>query len=112
MIRNARTKKILAEKEIICTSKWSHGRGLMFSRPKPLVFKFAKNVQNTFHMFFVFYPIDVIFLNAEKKIVDIKKNFRPFMIYKPESPYRFAIELQAGSIDRTKTKIGDFVSFK
>lgn len=63
-------------------------------------------------MFFVFYPIDVIFLDSEMKIVEIKENFKPFTIYKPKKKARYVIELPKGTIARTKTIIGDIIEYR
>ena len=36
-------------------------------------------------MFFVFFPIDVLFLDKNKKVVELKENFKPFSIYFPKN---------------------------
>ena len=63
-------------------------------------------------MFFVFYPIDVLFLDKNKKIVEIKENFKPFTLHNPKNKAQYIIELPKGTIKQTKTGIGDTISFK
>jgi len=60
------------------------------------VFIFNKPRRIDLHMFFVFYPIDVLFLDEKKKIVEIKENFRPFTFYYPNKKASYVIELPAG----------------
>ena len=62
-------------------------------------------------MFFVFYPIDVLFLNKNKIIVEIKENFRPFAFYTPKNKAKYIIELSQKTIKKTKTQIGDKIKF-
>jgi len=62
------------------------------------------------HMWFVFFPIDVLFLNKNKKIIEIKKDFRPFRFYTTKKKARYAIELPKGH--KYKLKLGDRVIFK
>ena len=77
----------------IVNSVLGKARGLMFSRKKDLMFVFDKEKKISLHMFFVFFPIDVLFLDTDKKIVEIKKNFKPFSYYRPKNKARYVIEL-------------------
>ncbi|MBS3101240.1 DUF192 domain-containing protein [Candidatus Woesearchaeota archaeon] len=63
------------------------------------------------HMVFVFYPIDVLFLDKNKIAVDAKENFRPFTFCKSGKKAMYAIELPNGIIKKTKTEIGDKIEF-
>jgi uncharacterized membrane protein (UPF0127 family) len=110
LIRNRRTGKTLAKNEIICQSAWSKARGLMFSKQRNLVFIFRNEDIQSLHMFFVFYPIDVVFLNAQKRIVDIKENFLPFTCHSSKKHACMVLELQKGAVKRTGTKTGDFIN--
>ena len=88
--------------------------GLMFSkkRKKALIFKFKKEKVIALHMLFVFYPIDVLFLDRNKIVVDKKENFRPFAFCKPKKKAMYAVELPNEIIKKTKTEIGDKIEFK
>ena len=84
----------------------------MFSRKnKTLIFIFNKEKIISLHMFFVFYPIDVLFLNKKKQVVEIKENFKPFRIMIPKKPAKYIIELPNNTIKKSKTKLGDTLSF-
>ena len=103
--------KILAKEFTVCRGIASKTKGLMFSEKKTLVFVFKREHIISLHMFFVFFPIDVIFLDKKKIVVDIKENFRPFTFYKSRKNAFYVIELNYGIIKKTKTQIGDKIKF-
>jgi uncharacterized protein len=114
MLKNITKNIILSEKVDYCKSITSKARGLMFTRKKnrALVFLFDKEQKISIHMFFVFYPIDVLWLDKNKKVVQLKENLMPFLICKAQKNAQYLVELPAGIISRTKTSIEDTISFK
>jgi uncharacterized membrane protein (UPF0127 family) len=50
------------------------------------------------HTFLVRFPIDVIFLDAENRILCVEANVRPYRVTKTCPGARMAIELPAGTI--------------
>jgi len=91
----------------IFRSSWSKARGLMFSKKKNIIMVFNKEKRIPLHMWFVFYPIDVLFLNKNKKIVEIKKNFRPFSFYTSKNKAKYVVELT----EKHNFKIGNKIDF-
>ena len=74
--------------------------GLIFCLPRESI------ANATIHMLFVFFPIDLVYLNKDKKVVDIAKNILPFSLgYAPKKPSKYFIELPAGK--SKGTKLGD-----
>jgi len=113
MIKNTTKNKIIANDAELCGDIFSKSLGLMFSKKqtKALIFKFDEEKIIALHMVFVFYPIDVLFLDKNKIAVDAKENFRPFTFYKSGKKAMYAIELPNGIIKKTNTEIGDKVGF-
>ena len=112
MIKNLTRKIILAKKYKTYKNIFSKSLGLMFSiKNKTLILNFKKEKINPLHMFFVFYPIDVLFLDKNKIIVEIKENFKPFTFYTPKKKSKYIIELPKNSIKNSKTKVGDKINF-
>jgi uncharacterized protein len=109
MIANKTKKKTVAKNFILCNTLWSKFMGLMFSGDNRqfMVFKFNDEKKISLHMMFVFYPIDVVFLDSKKKVVDTKENFKPFSLYASKKPAKYCIECPKGTIGKTKTKVGD-----
>jgi uncharacterized membrane protein (UPF0127 family) len=111
-INNRTRKTILAQKYRLCTSIGSKAWGLMFSdegkvKRHSLIFVFQRPMEQSLHMFFVFYPIDLLFLDEKKRIIDTKQNFRPFTTYYSSKMSKYVIELPQDTISKSKTKIGD-----
>ncbi len=76
----------------------------MFRFKKPdfgLVFIFKKEARADLHMLFVFFPIVVLFLDKNKKVVDIKKDFKPFSYYAPKAKAQYVVELPVGTLKNT-----------
>ena len=78
---------------------------------KPLVFVFKKEKIVTLHMLFVFFPIDVLFLDKNKKVVELKADFRPFTFYTQKKKSMYVIELPEGFIKKNKIRLGDEIPF-
>ena len=115
MIINLSKGTVLAKEYKRCTSLFSKGIGLMFTpqkQQKPLLFEFSKEKLVQLHMLFVFYPIDVIYLNQKREIVEVKQSLKPFSYYSPKHRAQFVLELPQGSIQRTESTVGDKVEFK
>ncbi len=91
--------RTLAARTVFFRNGWTQGLGLMFRKPRDgvaYVFDFHREVNVGFHMLFVFWPIDVYFLDARKRVVDAKRGFRPFAAYRPRVRFSYALETRAG----------------
>jgi len=111
-IKNATKKSIIAKNAELCRNIFTKSLGLMFSiKPKPLIFIFKKEKIIPLHMLFVFYPIDVLFLNKKRVVVEMKENLMPFSFYTPKKKARYIIEVPQGTIKKTKTALGDKIEF-
>ena len=100
--------KILSEKEIVCKTFFSQVRGLMFRKKQNLIMIFGKEKKISLHMFFVFYPIDVLLLNENGEIVEIKRNLRPFTFWSSKEKGKYVVELAFPG----GYKVGDRVEVK
>jgi len=97
---------------IICKSILSKARGQMFRlKPKNMVFVFDKLQKVSLHMLFVFFPIDVVFLDSEFRVIEIKENFRPLSFYTPKLKAKYVVEVPAGFVNEKKIIIGSLVLF-
>ena len=112
MIKNKTKNFVIIKKAKMCKSMFCKALGLMFRSKKPdygLVFIFNKELRADLHMLFVFFPIDVLFLDKDKKVVDIKKDFKPFSYYAPKAKAMFVIEMPVGVLKNTR--VGDRIVF-
>ena len=106
MIINRNKKIALSQKEIFCKNFWSQIRGLMFKKKQNLVMIFPKERIISLHNFFVFYPLEIIILDQNKKVVEIRKNFRPFTFWTSSEKGQYLIELGLEN-SQNKTKVGE-----
>lgn len=63
------------------------------------------------HMFFMRFPLDVLYLNRDNEVVRAQENIRPWRIgplYTKGA--RFVIELPTGTIQRSRTSVGDAIA--
>ena len=99
----------------LANTSWQRTRGLMFEDIKQfnyaLIFDFPheSKIGTSLHMVFVFFPIDVLFLNKEKEVVD-KVTLMPFTPnYTPKKAAKYVIEMPEGKAK--KVKIGEKLSW-
>lgn len=103
-----KTKNIrLSGQEIVCKNTFSQSLGLMFRKKKQnLIIVFKKEKKVSLHSFFVFYPLEILILDQNKKVVEINPRFRPFTFYTPEKKGQYVVEL--GKEDsKKKVFVGD-----
>ncbi|MBW2996809.1 DUF192 domain-containing protein [Candidatus Woesearchaeota archaeon] len=116
-LMNKTKNKVIARNCKLCRSAWSKAKGLMFTREgsvkrNALVFEFGRAMTQSLHMFFVFYPIDVLFLDEKRKVVEIKQDFKPFSIYTSKRKARYVVELPRSAVRRSKTGLGDVIRWR
>jgi len=111
-----KNKKIILKKHKLAISFFEQLSGLMFKERKDVDYAliFILNEPSTFsatiHTFFMNFPIHLIFLDSSKKIVDIKKNLKPYNLYKPKHKSKYIIEIPS-DINIDYLKKGDKLSW-
>ena len=116
MLRNLTTGDLLASRVVRCDTFWKRARGLMFraSLGPDEVYLFVERkesvAQTTIHMFFVFFPIAVIWLDRDGRVVDkvLARPFRPY--YAPGGPAQYFVEGRPSLLDRVSA--GDRLGFE
>jgi len=113
MIKDLTQKTVIAYTYDRCDSFISRMFGLMFSwKPRALLMVFPTMQRIGIHMVFVFFPIDVAWLDDTRRIVALKKNLRPFSAITPKERAQFVIELPTGMIEASKMKAGDRIGWE
>lgn len=116
MLVNLTTGQTLATRLRLCDTFWSKLRGLMFRRSldpdEALVFCHAREsiAETSIHMFFVPFPIAVVWLNARKQVVDwvLARPFRPY--YASRVPAQYFVEGVPDLLERAC--VGDELAFE
>jgi uncharacterized membrane protein (UPF0127 family) len=88
--------------------------GLMFRKNIPfdyaMIFVLKKPSSVDVHMFFVFFPISVIFLDEKKKISGLAV-LNPWIGYKAMKNIKYVIEMNEDAIKKNKLAIGERMDF-
>ncbi len=108
MILNKTTNQVISEKERYCTTFFSQSLGLMFRRKQNLVMIFPQERKISLHMWFVFYPIDVLIVGEDMRIKEIKRNLKPFTFWNAKEKGKYVVEL---GFPHTQLEIGERLQF-
>lgn len=104
---------VLGEVEV-ADSFWKRFRGLMLRRKFPigsaLLFKFRKPGRYGIHMFFMWFPIDLVYMDSGFRVVEIRERLKPWRVYMPKNRAQYLLELPAGTVARLEIKIGRKIS--
>ncbi|MEX1029876.1 MAG: DUF192 domain-containing protein [Paenibacillaceae bacterium] len=112
MLINKETGKVLANDVCMARTFWSRFRGLMFTsvfRPGT-----ALHIQpcRSIHTFFMRYPIDVLYLDSNLKVIAVEENVKPGKFGRIHRKASSVVELPIGVVSETETEIGQEVQFQ
>lgn len=121
MIKNKTRDRVLAENLEIADTPGKRSRGLMFRRALPedtgMLLVTGNEARTGIWMLAMRFPIDIIFISKDKRVVDIVRSAQPvrgpstWKIYRPKKPAKYVLEVGEGKAGRTGTRIGDVLEF-
>ncbi len=95
-------------------TKLSQMSGLMFRKSIPsdysMIFILKKQSSVNVHMLFMRFPVDVIFLDEEKRVLGFAR-LNPWTEYKAMKGIRYVVEMKAETIERYDISIGGQMEF-
>lgn len=94
-------------------------KGLMFRKSLPenegMLFVFDKEDYHGFWMMNMSFPIDIIWINKDKKVVDILKDAQPCGLicstHKPKEKTMYVLEVNANFTEKHGIKVGSTLEF-
>lgn len=104
---NRTTNQMVASKAILANSFFTRLQGLLGSSPLQEGEGLYLVPCNAIHMFFMTFAIDAIFLDKENTVVGLEKNLQPWKLSATYKQAQGCLELPAGTIVSTSTKLGD-----
>lgn len=108
-IINKTKNTILAEEVIIANSLFKRTKGLLgrkeFKTGQAIILKPC----NSIHTFFMRFPIDVLFVSKDNRVIKAISRLKPFQLTYIYWNATFAIELPAGIIQSTSTHQDDLL---
>ncbi len=107
-------KKIIVSKHTIVKNIFLQAVGLMFHQKindYALVFSFPSERFIPITNIFVFQTIDLLWLDKNIKVVDIRKDFKPFTLNAVNKhKAKYVVELPEGTVKKKRVKKGDILS--
>jgi len=85
-------------------------KGLLGRRDFPKGHALVITHCQSIHMFFMKFPIDVIFCDRQDKVVGLCVGIKPFFLSPIFFKAFYAIELPTGTIAASKTEVGDQIN--
>lgn len=106
-ITNVTRGSTLATQARRADSFTARARGLMLAPPLPEGGGLVIEPCNSIHMFFMRYPLDIVFLDKQCAVTFMYRGIKPWRLGRMVRGARLAIELPEGTIERSSTQVGD-----
>lgn len=95
-----KTGEVICQKMIIANDTISRMKGLMFSEKLPDCDGFLINPGNSIHTFFMRYPLDIVFLDKNFKVVKVFYNLNPWRLTRMYFTSRQVLEMMGGTLKK------------
>lgn len=102
-------RKLIAGKARLSTGMLANAWGLKFSRRLRkgqglvLAARSESRLWTAIDMLFVFFSVDVVWLNSKKRVVDVRQRVKPFTpLVIPRKAAQYVVELPAGTARHIK----------
>jgi uncharacterized protein len=107
IFRNLTREQVLAERGFVARTPLARTVGLMFRRSLPPGEGLFITPCSSIHMWFVFFRIDVAFVDRDLRVVRVRRRLPPFWLAFGGKGAWSVFELPAGTLERTGTREGD-----
>lgn len=97
----ASTGEVLCHKMIVANSIFARMKGLMFSEDLPDCDGFLIRPGNSIHTFFMRYPLDIVFMDKNFKIVKVLYNLNPWRMTWIYFRSFQVLEMKAGTLKKS-----------
>jgi hypothetical protein len=115
------TKKLTFEKLEIANNSEEKSKGMMYRNEEDfcsncgILFVFEDEVERSFWMKNCYFPLDIIFLSAEGRILNIAKNTKPNQteeVYYSKGKAKYVLEVKAGFANEKDLNQGGFLDIE
>ena len=110
-IEDVTRRSVLAEQAVLGLSFGWRLRGLMFRRGFTGFDGLWLAPASSIHMFWVFFAIDVVWLDASLNVLKVTPEIRPWRLDAARGAHS-VLELPAGTIARARVAVGDRLRFE
>jgi len=105
----------------VAKNRFTIAKGLMFrkglGKNEAMLFVFNQEGMHSFWMKNTLIPLDIIWLDKDKKVVEITKNAQPCpsqkcQSYRNQQPAKYVLEINAGMAEKIGLSIGNTLLFE
>lgn len=107
VVRNVTSEATLVDKGRVADNFWTRLKGLIGVRELHDGDGIAIIPCSSVHCMFMSIPIDVIYVSADHRVVDVDHEMKPWAVGRPRRGVRYVIEVPAGAARRSGTQAGD-----
>ncbi len=111
-IVNTTRGTVIASRAERARTFWARLRGLMFRASLPAGGGLVIEPNSSVHTFWMRFPIDVIFVDRQNRVVGLAPAMPPNRPYAGARKARRTLELPAGVITTSATQLGDVLEFQ
>ncbi len=109
---NRTRNKILVESGTVAATAWTRMRGLLGHRPLRSGEGLLLKGEQAIHTVGMGFPIDILFLDRENKVVHLLRTMPPWRFSKVVWRARNVLELPSGKIEETGTSLSDQIEIQ
>lgn len=107
-LRNTTRNTDIASNTRIATGFFQRARGLMFERELPPGSALIIDPCGSIHMFFMRFPLDVLYVSRDHRVVRVQEGIRPWRVGPIRTPgAHYVVELPVGAVRASRTEVGD-----
>lgn len=108
-IRNVTRGSVIAEQAELARTFAARGQGLLGRTSLPAGAGLVIDPEWSIHMLFMRFPIDVLFVSADHRVVGLRADLQPWVPFAGVAPWRgrYVVELPSGVIAASGTQLGD-----
>lgn len=110
IVINRSKQTTLARQARAARTFWQRLRGLMFQKALAEGQALVLVGDSSIHTFFMRFPIDVLYLDREGRVLRAQDSMRPWQLGPLVRGCRYIVELPPATIRRTQTEVGDLIA--
>jgi uncharacterized membrane protein (UPF0127 family) len=112
IVRNTNRDTVLGEAIQVADTAVRRVKGLLgrecLEDGQGLLFKSCSSL----HTLFMRFPIDIVFMDKQGKVLKIRKGVKPFKFVAAPLRAYYALELPTNAVAKSETKVGDRLTFE
>jgi uncharacterized protein len=97
---------VVCERGVLAVTAWTRSKGLLGRSGLESDEGLWIQPTNSIHMFFMRFPIDVVYAAADGRVLKLVRGIRPWRVSFCRGA-KVALELPSGAIDRCGVSVGD-----